>query len=260
MKQPQEGKIWFFVDESGDPTFYDRYGNLIVGLDGCSPVLILGFVEFDDPEPVRQAIVQMQQEVIHDPLLRSTHSIAKTAQAFHAKDDTPEVRYMFFKLISTFNMRAQFVVARKIERVFRGRFRGSETLYYDYMVETLFKDMLHRYTHNHIYFSKRGSRERSTPLAGAIQRAVERFEERWETTVTSSYEVYPQTPHGEPCLSVVDYMNWAVYRAYVREEMRYYDFVADKVSLLVDLYDNAKYPKNWYSRRNPFDLSKITPL
>lgn len=31
MKTPKEGTRWFFVDESGDPTFYDRMGNLIVG-------------------------------------------------------------------------------------------------------------------------------------------------------------------------------------------------------------------------------------
>jgi hypothetical protein len=55
-------------------------------------------------------------------------------------------------------------------------------------------------------------------------------------------------------------MNWAVYRAFTRGEMRYYRAVEDKVSLLVDSYDHAKYPKNWYNRKNPFDISKITPL
>lgn len=69
-----------------------------------------------------------------------------------------------------------------------------------------------------------------------------------------------QTPSGEPCLSVIDYMNWAVYRAFVRREMRYFQVVQDKVSLLVDLYDRAHYPKNWYNRKNPFDATKITPL
>ncbi len=260
MKQPQDGKIWFFVDESGDPTFYDRTGNLIAGVNGCSPILILGFVEFPDPDPVRQAILKLQAEVLGDPLLRGTPSMVKTAKAFHAKDDAPEVRYLFFKLISQFEMRAQFVVARKLERVFRNRFEGSEMRFYDHLVETLFQDMLHRYTHNHIYFAKRGSRQRTTPLAGAIQRSVGRFEEKWETVVDTIYEVYPQTPQGEPCLSVVDYMNWAVYRAYVRQEMRYYDFIGDRVSLLVDLYDNAKYPHNWYNRRNPFNIAKASPL
>jgi hypothetical protein len=59
---------------------------------------------------------------------------------------------------------------------------------------------------------------------------------------------------------VIDYVNWAVYRAYTRGEMRFYKVIEDKVSLLVDLYDAAKHPDNWYNRRNPFDVEKITPL
>jgi hypothetical protein len=55
-------------------------------------------------------------------------------------------------------------------------------------------------------------------------------------------------------------MNWAVYRAYTRNEMRFYDTVAEKVSLLVDLYDFENYGRNWYSKRNPFHINKITPL
>jgi len=260
MKKPHDSHTHFFVDESGDPTFYDRFGNLIAGVDGCSPILILGFVEFPDPEPIRRAILDLQAQVTTDRLLMNAPSMVKTAKAFHAKDDAPEVRYLFFKLISAFEMRAQFVVARKIERIFRNRFKASEIKYYDHMVETLFQDMLHRHTDNHIYFATRGSRQRQTPLAGAIQRAAERFEIKWDTVVGTSYEVYPQTPHGEPCLSVVDYMLWAVYRAYVRQEMRFYNYIGDKVSLLVDLYDNANYPHNWYNRKNPFDIEKASPL
>ena len=56
-----------------------------------------------------------------------------------------------------------------------------------------------------------------------------------------------QVPQGEPCLSVIDYLNWAVYRAFTRGEMRYYRQIEAKVSLLVDLYDTDRYPKNWYN-------------
>jgi hypothetical protein len=52
----------------------------------------------------------------------------------------------------------------------------------------------------------------------------------------------------------------AVYYAFVKREMRYYRFVEDKVSLLVDRYDHAGYPKNWYSRSDPFDMEKASPL
>ncbi len=72
--------------------------------------------------------------------------------------------------------------------------------------------------------------------------------------------VEPQTAVGEPCLQVVDYMNWAVYRAFVKGEMRYFRFVGDKVSLLVDRYDTARYPKHWYHHDNPFDIEKSQPL
>jgi len=61
-------------------------------------------------------------------------------------------------------------------------------------------------------------------------------------------------------LSIIDYMNWAVYRAFTRGDMGYFQTIEPKVSLLVDLYDTQNYPKNWYNRRNKFDLKKITPL
>lgn len=55
-------------------------------------------------------------------------------------------------------------------------------------------------------------------------------------------------------------MNWAIYRASTTGEIRYYRTIEEKVSLLVDLYDNEQYPNNWYNRKNPFDIQKITPL
>jgi hypothetical protein len=47
MKQPVSDESYFFVDESGDSTFYDAKGNFIVGAEseGCSLLIILGFVE-----------------------------------------------------------------------------------------------------------------------------------------------------------------------------------------------------------------------
>lgn len=260
MKKPRPGSTWFFVDESGDPTFYDGQGNLIVGHRGCSPILILGFVETHDPGPLRKAILDLQQEIIHDAYFRAVPSVGKTAIAFHAKDDLPEIRYRFFKLLATMDFQAQFVVARKIERVFRGSFQAREHAFYDHLVSHLFQNVLHRYQHNLVYFAKRGSRDRQAPLSSAIQRGIERFEEKRGTAVTTTFKVQAQTPAGEPCLSVADYMNWAVYRAYTRGEMRYFAAVQAKVGLLVDLYDVDRYPHNWYSRKNPFDIKKTTPL
>jgi hypothetical protein len=231
-----------------------------VGQPGCSPILIIGFIETDNPEAIRKAVLALQQEVARDPYFHSVPSIRKTAVALHAKDDTPEVRYLFFKALEALPFDAQFVVARKIERVFRNDFQARESEFYDHLMSALFQNVLHRREHNHIYFAKRGSRSRQAPLYEAVKRGVVRCEETWKTKVTASYDVQAQVPSGEPCLSVIDYLNWSVYRAFTTGEMRYYKSVEDKVNLLVDLYDTASYPGSWYSRRNPFDTKKITPL
>jgi hypothetical protein len=260
VKKPRPGSTWYFVDESGDPTYYDRKGNLIVGQAGCSPILILGFIETRRPDSIRQAVLELQQEIVRDPYFQEFPSLKKTAVAFHAKDDVLEIRYRFFKHLASLDFQAQFVVARKIERVFRNSFQAKEDAFYDHLITHLFQNVMHRYQRSFIYFAKRGSRDRQAPLSGAIRRGIERFEQKWSAQVTTTYKVEAQTPTGEPCLSVIDYMNWAVYRAFTRGEMRYYRVVEEKVSLLVDLYDTTKYPRNWYTRKNPFDIKKITPL
>ena len=37
--------------------------------------------------------------------------------------------------------------------------------------------------------------------------------------------------------------------------MRYYDFIKEKYSLIVDIFDTRKYPKNFYSKDNPLDIN-----
>jgi hypothetical protein len=194
------------------------------------------------------------------PYFQDFPSIQKTAIAFHAKDDVPEIRYRFLKLISGLDFHTQFIVARKIERVFRNNFNAQEAAFYDHLVSLLFQNVLHRFENNFIYYAKRGSRVRQPPLLNAIQHGLEHFAAKWSVKPASAFSIQAQTPAGEPCLSVIDYMNWAVYRAFTRREMRYYRTVEGKVDLLVDLYDIQNYPNNWYSRRNPFDIDKITPL
>lgn len=260
MQTPKVGSNWFFVDESGDPTFYDRKGNLIVGQQGCSPILLLGFIETSNPVVLRRSLLDLQQSIVNDPYFEGVPSSAKTRIAFHAKDDLPEIRFQVYKLLATLEFKAQFIVARKVEQVFRDEFAANELGFYDHLVSLLFQNTLHRYQENNIYFAKRGSKSRQQPLQDAIQRGITAFEQMWNTEVNTNVYLQAHRPGGEPCLSIVDYMNWAIYRAFTRGEMRYFRTVEEKVSLLVDLYNQEDHPRNWYNRRNRFDINKITPL
>ena len=66
----------------------------------------------------------------------------------------------------------------------------------------------------------------------------------------------------EPLLNVADYFCWAIQRVLERGEMRYYNFLQEKISLIVDLYDSEKYSgnKNYYNERNLLTAkNKLSP-
>ena len=262
MQEPAEGSIYYFVDESGDPIFYNKNGVLIVGSEGCSSILIMGFIETTDPNSLRRILTDLRKELVGDPYLSGIPSMEKTKSIFHAKDDCPEVRQAVYRKLKGLDFRAQFIVARKIEIVFRKTFNSESAKFYDHLIVKLFENVLHRYENNRIYFAKRGSKTRQKPLEEAINNAIANFKNKWGADFSSKVQtdVAAQTLKGEPCLQIIDYMNWAVYRAFIKREMRFYKMVEEKVSLLVDLYDRDNYPNNWYSRKNPFDCMKISPI
>ena len=48
-------------------------------------------------------------------------------------------------------------------------------------------------------------------------------------------------------------MCWSVQRVFERGEMRYHDYIKDKISLVVDIYDRTGYSgsRNYYRKSNP---------
>ena len=165
-------------------------------------------------------------------------------------------------MISTLEFKAQFVVSCKSEKIFREVHNSDENQYYDSMVSRLFQNVLHRYEANSICFSSRGSRDRRRPLEMAIKNARANFEKYYGAKASAlapriAVNIQAQSPKGEPCLSVIDYVAWALQRAYITRQVRYYDFVADKVSYISELREDGAAQ---YSRKNPFDINKAALL
>ncbi len=262
MKQEKDllEEQYFFVDEAGDPVFYDKNGKYIVGEEGCSKILLLGFIRTTNPKDLRKEIEMLRKQVVSDPFYAGIPSIKKTSVAFHAKDDIPEIREKVFKKIVTLDFKAEFIVGRKQEKTFKSRYKGKENLFYDDLIVKLFENKLHLARKNVIYFATRGNKTRQKPLEEAINKAISIFEKKWKVKINSETYIYAQTPSTEPCLQIVDYMNWATQRVFAKKEERYYKFIENKVSFLCDIFDTAKYPNNYYRQKNTFDLKKISPL
>lgn len=113
MKLKEHSKLYFFVDESGDPYFYNRDGEYVVGKEGCSKILIMGLMKTEEPESLRKAISILKEEIRSDEYLKDVPSFLRSLQSFHATDDIPEIRERVYKVIRGLNFKSEFIVFRR---------------------------------------------------------------------------------------------------------------------------------------------------
>lgn len=106
-----------FLDESGDTTFYGKGKVSDLGKAGVSLSFSIGMVKYiSDLGPIRKKVLNLQDEIINDHYLNQIPSIKKKINKggffFHATDDPPEVRQIFYKYIKSLNCSLEIVVAR----------------------------------------------------------------------------------------------------------------------------------------------------
>ena len=260
-----------FLDESGDTTFYGKKKKPIVGEEGVSECFILGMVKFKTKlGPIRDQIEQMQNEIVSDEFYRDIPSIIKKVNKsgyyFHAKDDIPEVRERFFRYIKTLNCSFEAVVARKIPELYESKHKGNEAWFYADLLSHLLKNKLTNYDKMVLNIASRGKSTKNLNLELALQKARDRYinvhpEKDIKTKVV--FNVMEQTT--EPLLNVADYFCWTIQNVFEKGNVRYYNYLKDKISQVIDLYDFESYGKkdwpNYYGKKNPLTAqNKISPL
>ena len=263
----------YFVDEAGDGTLFNKHGRVIVGTAGCSCFFILGLVDIADPDIVGHELNDLRAQLLADPYFKGVPSMQpkarKTARAFHAEDDLPEIRREAFALLQRHELHFSAVVRGKSQVVKYVRQRSKyNTFYryhpnelYDYMVRRLFKDRLHKDDAYSIYFAKRGKSDRTAALLQALAEARERFCAEHGITNRVPLAVIPTTPPECPGQQVADYFLWALQRLYERHEERYIALLWSSVSVVHDLDDTRQTPYGvYYTRKKPLTLAAIKGL
>lgn len=258
-----------FLDEAGDPTFFKKGRILAVGEPGISLAFSLGMVKFNgDLQPIRAGIRRLQDEIAKDSYLNTIASVAKKVSGggfyFHATDDSPEVRERMFRFIQSLDCSLEMVVARKIPTLFAKKHHNKDSEFYADLLSHLIKNKLKLGQRLVLNIADRGVSTRNMNLELALSKAHERFRKKWSAgEIQSSVVFNVQTPRTEPLLCAADYLCWSVQRVFERGEMRHYEFIREKVSLAVDLYDTAKYEgsRNYYTRERPLTAqNKLSPL
>ena len=261
---------YYFVDEAGDATIFDGKGRVLLGNEGCSQYFILGVLDVTDPIKLNKEFEDLRVRLLADPYFRKVPSMQlaarKTALAFHAKDDLPEVRREVFALLRTQEFRFLAVVRNKsrvLEYIRRRNtvdvsYRYHPNELYDYMVRVLFKNILHKDDLYEICFSKRWKKDRTEALEEALQTAQERFARQWGKRPSALLKVLPKTPKESGGLQAVDYFLWSLQRFYERREDRYLELMWPAVKLVHDLDDTRRAPYGtYYTQKKPLKLAAL---
>jgi hypothetical protein len=281
MKTGKHHTVHRFLDEAGDCTFYGKKRKSIIGTTGVSNCFILGMIKFKEPiEPLREKILELQRQVSDDPYFQVPSVIKKKEKSgyfFHAKDDIPEIRKYFFDFIKTVHFSFEAIVARKSIERFTTKHKDKEQYFYADVLSHLLKNKLQKGKKLVLNIAEKGTSTKNQNLILALEKAKERFIENqnrksMHTGATEYFKkrsdiasaiVFNETnPLQEPLLNVADYLCWAIQRIFEKGETRYYDYLKEKISLIVDVYDKEKYEgfENYYTPKHPLTAeNKISP-
>lgn len=262
--------IEYFVDEAGDSALWGRRGKVLIGTKGCSSYFILGMIRVDDAARLALEANELRSQILADPYFRGVPSLdparRRTAIAFHAKDDPPEVRRDFFKLLLRHEMTFHAVVRdkTKVARIVRDstvlhpNYKYNQNQLYDDLARRLFHDKLHQEDAYSVVFARRGHSDRTRALQGALENARERHcsEQgvQFDAPITARYAVPPEQIE----LQVVDYCLWAVQRAYEMREDRFIRLLWPHVHCVWDC-DDIRGGKSGtrYTKEKPLDAANI---
>ena len=270
MKEQSPSICNYFVDEAGDSNLFNSKGRVIVRTEGCSRFFILGLLDVPDTVTLANELTALRQRLLADPYFKGVPSMQpearKTALAFHAKDDAPEVRREVFSLLLQHKLRFFAIVRDKhkvVEYVRQRNERSSTYRYnpnelYDYLVRRLFKERLHQNDEYNIYFAKRGKADRTIALREALGAARRRFNAQHGIARQTSIRVIPTTPPENPCLQAVDYFLWALQRLYERREERYVATLWAAFRLVYDVDDTRQTQYGvYYTQKKPLTLAAL---
>ncbi len=261
----------YFIDEGGDGTLFSRNGKVLVGTPGCSRFFVLGLLEVPDPAALQHTFDDLRAELMNDPYFNNVPSMQadarKTALAFHATNDLPEVRRDVFRLLRAIeDLRFFAVVADKLSVLEHVRkqnesnpnYRYHPNELYDYLIQRLFRERLHQSSRYHITFSKRGNSDRSAALHQALQKAQDRFAKQRNIISDATLQVSVATPKEQASLQAVDYFVWALQRLYELGEDRYVTYLWPTFRMVHDIDDRREAGYGvYYTQKKPLNAAAL---
>jgi hypothetical protein len=268
MNTPDPGKRirFYYVDESGDGVLFGRRGRLLLGQPGSLRFFMLGLLDVSDPAALQSDMDALRAGILKDPYFKNVPSLTKTARAFHAKDDLPEVRREVFRVLLAHDVKFSAVVKdmHSVADYVRNRnlrdpqYRYHPNELYDLTAQHLFRARLHREEAYRVFFALRSESGRTRLLKQAVEAARDRFCTDKGIRARSIIHVDAAYPHQHTGLQAVDYFLWALQRLYNSGEERFISMLWEKVSVVEDVDDIRKDAcGEYYTKRKPISIAAV---
>lgn len=234
----QADKYYHFLDEAGDTTFFGKGGIPMLGKEGVSKYFSMGLCHFNEPlQSIRNRIIDLEKRIANDPYFKVGSVQKKIEQTgkfyFHATDDIPEIRMLFFELIMSVNFEFEMAISEKdIEKFIKKHNRNERELYTDLLAHLLHSKM--NKAGKHIFMvSQRGNTTRQATLEMALSKAVNILYTNTPIPPANGEIILDVVNQkNEPLLNFADYLCWAVQRKYERGEERFFDFINAKIKAI----------------------------
>ncbi len=264
-------KANYYVDEAGDGVLFGPKGRDRLGDADAPQFFMLGMVRCTAEMEAERRLSELREALKINPLYATIHSLKpdakKTAIAFHAKDDHPEIRSKVFELLTTLDFKFYAVIKdMRVVRDYVARRNTMDSDYryhpnelYDLTVRMLFKQRLHQEEHYRVVFARRGKSDRTEALKHQLEEARRRFFSEQPREAGPTLEIVPAYPWEQPCIQIADYCLWALQRCYEKHEARFINALWSKVSVIHDVDDPSVAAYGTYMSRkgNPPDPEKI---
>ena len=263
--------VHYFIDEAGDSTLFDKHGNVIIGKEGNSKFFILGLLQVGDSDSLRKNLDRLRDDIINDPYFKGVPSLdpsrGRTAIAFHAKDDPPEVRYKvfdllrqrddinFFAIVGEKMKTLEYVLSRQ---KFDPTYHYQPDEMYDFLCRRLFKDRLHLADEYKVIFAQRGNKKRTQALENQLDIAQECRLQKVPKDQRPKIQVQSGLSNHYAGLQAADYYLWALHRCYEKGEDRFLRNVWKHCKLIVDIHDKRKNDYGeYYTGQKPITADSL---
>jgi len=247
---PENNKTYIFIDESGKPEVYSAKGVDLVKAGFASKYLVLCAVRSSSQLNIQQQITDFKLQLLRDEKLTKIFSSAYALDNFHAHNDYPEVRERFYKFITTLDIKIDVIVVEKL-KCYQPLKQNPGKLY-GVMAGQLLKNICHHSESTEIIFSRKDSKLKlREELEIEVERVRLNYMENHSLLNKDFKLVYHHNPHyTHGGLQVADYVSYAVFQLFERNDSKWYKIVQHKIGKIQDICN-----KKYFTKSNPLQLS-----